>query len=160
MYGADIRPDLHSFQLSISNIHDNKAWEPNVPSIESRYRFYRELKNRGFKVGIRIQPFIPGVTGTDIIDKFKDADFFTLESIKIVPQKTAYSEKILNLIDMNRSDFKFEGLYNMLPELKLEEYVLSAEFFHKIQLPQGLCQMLCCNIQWAFFTFLIIVLGG
>ena len=122
VYGADIRPELHSFQLSISNIHDNKAWEPNVPSIESRYRFYRELKNRGFKVGIRIQPFIPGVTGTDIIDKFKDADFFTLESIKIVPQKTAYSEKILNLIDMNRSDFKFEGLYNMLPELKLEEY--------------------------------------
>ena len=86
MYGADIRPDLHSFQLSISNIHDNKVWEPNVTSIESRYRFYRELK--------------------------------------------------------------------------LEEYVLSAEFFHKIQLPQGLCQMLCCNIQWAFFTFLIIVLGG
>lgn len=76
VYGADIRPDLHSFQLSVSNISDNKQWEPNVPSMESRYRFYRELKSKGFKVGIRIQPFIPGVTDTDIIDLFHDADFF------------------------------------------------------------------------------------
>ena len=28
VYGADIRPDLHTFQLSVSNISDNNEWEP------------------------------------------------------------------------------------------------------------------------------------
>ena len=131
VYGADIRPDLHSFQLSVSNISDNKQWEPNVPSMESRYRFYRELKSKGFKVGIRIQPFIPGVTDTDIIDLFHDADFFTIESVKIVPQDKEYRQKLTELLNIPISDFKFSGLYNLKSELKLKYY---KPFIEKLEL--------------------------
>ena len=58
-YDCDIRPDLHAFQLSITNVENHTNIEPNVPSIENRYKFYRELKNRGFKVGIRIHHIVP-----------------------------------------------------------------------------------------------------
>ena len=131
VYGADIRPDLHSFQLSVSTISDNTLWEPNVPSMESRYKFYRELKDKGFKVGIRIQPFIPGVTETGIIDLFHDADFFTIESLKIVPQDKEYRKKLADLLGMPLDDFKFSGLYNLKSELKLKYY---KPFIEKLEL--------------------------
>lgn len=54
VYGADIRPDLHTFQLSVTNVDDRSDIEPTVPSIEKRYKFYKELKEKGFKVGIRV----------------------------------------------------------------------------------------------------------
>ena len=44
VYDCDIRPDLHTFQLSVSNIDNRKDLEPNVPDIEKRYKFYHELK--------------------------------------------------------------------------------------------------------------------
>lgn len=135
IYGADIRPDLHTFQLSVSNISDNKEWEPNVPSIESRYKFYRELKDKGFKVGIRIQPFIPGVTEAGIIDLFHDADFFTIETVKIVPQDEVYRKKVTDLLGMPLDDFKFTGLYNMKPELKLRYYKPFIEKLERYSIP-------------------------
>lgn len=135
LYGADIRPDLHSFQLSVSNVHNNREWEPNVPSIESRYKLFRDLKDRGFKVGIRIQPFIPGVTTTEIIDLFKDADCFTFEMLKIVPQNLELKKDILNRINMTKEDYKLKGLDNMLPELKLEFYKPFIEKLNQYNIP-------------------------
>lgn len=101
-YDCDIRPDLHTFQLSITNVENHTNIEPNVPSIENRYKFYRELKNRGFKVGIRIQPFIPGVSNLKIVEMFKDADNFTLEGIKIVPQNEQCKNFILNELNLEK----------------------------------------------------------
>lgn len=122
VYGADIRPELHSFQLSISNVENNKELEPNVPDIESRYRFYRELKEKGFKVGIRIQPFIPNKTSLDIIEMFKDADNVTLEGLKMVPQNKEHIAKTLSATGLSMEDFKFSSLWNLKPEIKLEMY--------------------------------------
>ena len=36
-YDCDIRPDLHTFQLSVTNVDNRTDVEPNVPSIEERY---------------------------------------------------------------------------------------------------------------------------
>ena len=60
LYGAwkYLNPDLHTFQMSVSNVF-NHSIEPNIPKIEQRLRLYKELKQKGFRVGIRIQPFIP-----------------------------------------------------------------------------------------------------
>lgn len=135
LYGADIRPDLHTFQLSVSNVQNNKEWEPNVPSIENRYKLFRELKDKGFKVGIRIQPFIPGVTTTEIIDLFKDADCFTLETLKIVPQNLELKANILKHIDMPKENYRLQGLDNMLPELKLEFYKPFIEKLESYNIP-------------------------
>lgn len=130
VYDADIRPDLHTFQLSITNADDRRDLEPGVPSIESRYKFYRGLKDKGFRVGIRIQPFIPGITKTNIIDMFKDADHFTIEGIKLVPQNKEHKDEILKIIKIDKSDFTQMGLLNLKPDIRIKAY---SEFIDKLK---------------------------
>lgn len=122
VYGANIDPTLHTFQLSVTNTDNRTDIEPNVPSIERRYKFYKELKDKGFRVGIRIQPFLPGVTTLDVVDMFKDADQFTIEGIKIVPQNEEHKEFILRTLNLKASDFTQMGLLNLRPELRLKLY--------------------------------------
>jgi DNA repair photolyase len=122
VYDANIIPNLHTFQLSITNLDNRYDLEPNVPSIESRYRFYQDLKSKGFKVGIRIQPFIPGVTSIDILEKFKDADNITIEGLKLVPQNKEHKDYLVKLLGLNLSDFTQMGLLNIKPEIRLELY--------------------------------------
>lgn len=121
-YDSNIKPDLHTFQLSVTNIDNRKDIEPNVMDISERYRFYRYLKDEGFKVGIRIQPFIPGVTSTEIIDMFYDADNFTIEGLKLVPQNKEHKEYLLELTGLKSSDFTQMGLLNLKPEIRLKLY--------------------------------------
>lgn len=129
LYGANIRPDLHSFQLSVTNVDNRKDLEPRVPDIQSRYELYRALKQEGFKVGIRIQPFIPGVTNLDVIKMFKDADHFTVEGLKLVPQNAEHKEYLLDLLNLSRTDFKQMGLLNLRPEIRLKLYQPFIEYF-------------------------------
>ena len=98
VYDCNINPQLHTFQLSITNIENRKDIEPNVSGIESRYKFYKLLKDKGYSVGIRIQPFIPGVTSDKIIDMFFDADNFTIEGLKLVPQNKEHKNYLLNFL--------------------------------------------------------------
>lgn len=41
VYGANVTPNLHTFQLSVSNIDNRRDIECNVPDIQSRYNFFR-----------------------------------------------------------------------------------------------------------------------
>lgn len=134
-YDCDIRPDLHTFQLSITNVENHTNIEPNVPSIENRYKFYRELKNIGFKVGIRIQPFIPGISNLKIVEMFKDADNFTLEGIKIVPQNEQCKKFIINELNLKKKDFTQMGLLNLKPSIRLEMYKPFIEYFQDNGIP-------------------------
>jgi|GEM_PF-3932228 len=122
VYECNIRPDLHSFQLSVTNTYNRKDLEPNVPSIEDRVKFFKQLKKDGFKVGIRIQPFIPYVTTTEIIDMFHDADHFTLEGLKIVPQNDEHKQLMLDITGLKKEDFTQMGLLNLRPEKRIEMY--------------------------------------
>lgn len=134
-YDCDIRPDLHTFQLSVTNINDRKDIEPNVPNIKDRVKFFNSLKEKGFKVGIRIQPFIPDITTLDILEEFRGADNFTIEGLKLVPQNKEHKDFLLELTGLNSSDFTQMGLLNLKPEIrkriykpfinKLEEYNIS-----------------------------------
>ena len=121
-YNVNIRPDLHSFQLSFTNILANNYIEPNVAQIEKRIDFYRQLKKEGFKVGIRIQPFIPGISGVEIVETFKDADYFTIEGLKLVPQNKELNEKLINIFELDKENFTQRGLLNLKPELRKELY--------------------------------------
>lgn len=122
VYDCNIKPELHTFQLSVTNVNDRRDLEPNVPSIERRYKFYKELKNNGFGVGIRIQPFIPNVTSLDIIDMFEDADNFTIEGLKLVPQNKEHKEYLMDLLGLKSEDFTQMGLLNMKPEIRTKLY--------------------------------------
>lgn len=134
VYGANINPELHSFQLSVTNSADDKRFEPCVPSYESRIQFYKELKSKGFRVGIRVQPFIPNVTTIDIIETFKDADHFILEGLKLVGGNRPAMDYILNTTGLKKEDFKKIGLYNLKPEIRLEMYKPFIEKFEELNM--------------------------
>lgn len=135
LYGANIRPDLHSFQFSVSNVEDRKDLEPNVPSIQKRYELFKQLKKEGFRVGIRIQPFIPGVSTLEIVRMFRDADNFTLEGLKLVPQNKEHKESVLEITGLKKTDFKQMGLLNLVPEKRQEMYAPFLEYFAKHGIP-------------------------
>lgn len=124
-------PRCHSIQMSVSNVMDRKDLEPHVPPIESRKRLFDSLKAKGFKVGIRIQPFIPGVSGPEIVDMFSEADHFTIEGLKLVPQNSAHVEQVLESTGLDKSMFTQMGLLNLKPEIRLEAY---AETIERIRL--------------------------
>ena len=121
-YNVNIKPELHTFQLSVTNVDDRRDIEPFIASISERYKFYQSLKKRGFKVGIRIQPFIPNVSDERIVEMFKDADYFTIEGIKIVPQNKTHKDFIINTLKIPRENFVQMGLLNLRPEIREEIY--------------------------------------
>lgn len=119
---SHLDPRIHSFQMSVSNVDDRTDLEPNVPPIESRKKLFDSLKERGFKVGIRIQPFIPGITMPDIVDMFSDADHFTIEGLKLVPQNREHVQRVLEATGLTKDLFTQMGLLNLKPEIRLDAY--------------------------------------
>lgn len=131
LYNANIRPDLHTFQFSISNVNNRKDIEKNVPDIESRYKLYKQLKKDGFKCGIRIQPFIPDISTFEIVEMFNDADNFTLEGLKLVPQNKEHKDKVLEIVGMSQKDFTQKGLLNLKPEIRKKLYEPFIDYFYE-----------------------------
>lgn len=155
LYGAwkYLNPDLHTFQMSVSNVF-NHSIEPNIPKIEQRLSLYKELKQKGFRVGIRIQPFIPGITTTDIIDMFNDADHFVIEGIKLVPQNASHVCKVLEMTGLDKSLFTQMGLLNLKPEIRLSLYNAFIDKFEREHLSYSIADndmhymgtsMCCCG---------------
>ncbi len=128
-YDTNVNPNLHNFQLSVTNINDRVDIEPNVPAIKSRLKFFYKLKEQGFKVGIRIQPFIPNISTLDIIKQFINADHFILESIKAVPGNWQHRKDILDISNLSDKNFIRKGLMNVDPKLKLQWYEPFISFF-------------------------------
>ena len=138
VYGANIDPKLHTFQLSISNVNNRLDIEPNIAPIQKRLDFFKRLKDKGFRVGIRIQPFIPGVTDISILEMFKDTDQVSLEGLKLVPQNKDHKEYLLSKLGLNREDFKQMGLLNLKPEIRLELYKPFIQFMNENNIPYSI----------------------
>ena len=120
-YDVPLNPQLHSFQLSITNTIDCNI-EPYVPSFSKRYAFYTKLKDEGFRVGVRVQPYIPSITDVEqIIELFMEADHFTIESIKLVPGNPNNNE-LLKQFGLKKTDFTQLGLLNLKPSIRLDLY--------------------------------------
>lgn len=130
--GCDPDPELHTFQLSVTGA--SRELEPNVASIEDRHRFFRLLKSLGFRVGIRVQPFIPGMSGPELVEIFSDADHFTIEGLKLVPQNREHVEQVLSMTGLSKDMFTQMGLLNLKPEIRLELYrsMIEALEYHAI----------------------------
>lgn len=131
IHDANVRPDLHAFQMSVSNVHNRKGIEPNVPCIESRLRLFQELKKDGFKVGIRIQPFIPDVSDLEIVKMFDGADHFIIEGLKVIPQDGEQKNYCFGELGQNPKHYTQMGLLNMLPEKRIELYAPFVDFFKR-----------------------------
>ena len=132
VHDANIRNDLHSFQLSVSNVKNIRKIEPNVPSIERRLSFFNDLKTQGFKVGIRIQPFIPDISTLEILDMFHDADHFTIEGIKLNISSKDSCEDILNCMNLKKEQFENNAsLWRLNAEERIRLYKPFIEWFNK-----------------------------
>ena len=119
-YNVPIKPELHSFQLSITNTRN--IFEKNAPPFTNRLKFYKKLKDEGYKVGIRVQPFLPNITDFDkIVECFGDADHFTIESIKLVNGNNNNIE-LLKRLKLKKHDFTQLGLLNLKPSIRLNYY--------------------------------------
>lgn len=138
LYNANVRPDLHTFQLSVTNVDNRKDLEPGVPDIQKRIDLFHALKREGFRVGIRIQPFIPNVSTLEIVKAFYGADNFTLEGLKLVPQNKEHKELVLSAVGMKQSDFTQMGLLNLKPEVRLKMYEPFVEYFRENSIPFSL----------------------
>lgn len=99
--------------------------------MENRIKFYQELKREGFKVGIRLQPFIPGITTLDVVKAFDGADHFVLEGIKIVPQNKEHKDFILGYLGLSEKQFTQMGLLNLRPEIRLRLYKPFIDYFEQ-----------------------------
>ena len=133
-----IDKDLHTFQLSVSNIEDRKDIETNVPDIAKRIKMFKDLKSAGFRVGIRIQPFIPNISQTNIIDEFKDADYFTIEGLKIVPSNEAQRDLLFKVLDFDESWFTNYGLLNLRPAVRERYYKPFIEKLESYNIPYSI----------------------
>lgn len=112
VFDVGIDPSCHSFMMSVTNHYDDRYLEPNVPSFESRVQFYNELKNEGFKVGIRFEPFIPNVTDVGkILQYFDDADHIHLSRLRLLPQID--NSQLLKHIRCSSKDFGTNGLTSL-----------------------------------------------
>ena len=110
LYDVPLNPALHSFQLSFSSTDDKLGLEENVPSFEKRHELYKELLDKGFRVGIRIQPYIPNVTQLEeIVDTFEDAVHFTVEHIKFVPGNPI-NDELIKVMGLENEHFTNLGL--------------------------------------------------
>lgn len=115
-YDVDVDPSRHRFQLSITNDYDDKYLEPNVPPFEKRVEFYNNLKDQGFKVGIRFEPYIPNITNIeDILSHFEDVDHVHISRLRLLPQID--NSDLLNYIGCSREDFKTHGLTSLKGEV-------------------------------------------
>ena len=130
VYDANIDNKLHSFQLSISNVYNRSDIEPNVPNIDKRLKFFNMLKDAGFRVGVRIQPFIPNVSNLEIVKMFHNADHFTLEGIKIVPQNEEQKSFVREVLGLDLSSFTQMGLLNLKPSVRMRLYEPFIKYFN------------------------------
>jgi len=135
---TNLKPELHTFQLSVTNLDDRKDIEANVAPISERIRFFKELKSRGFKVGIRIQPFIPNISSDKIIDVFKEADYFSIEGLKLVPQNKEQVEYLTKLLNLSKNDFTQMGLLNLKPEIRLKLYKSVIDKLEEYNIPYSI----------------------
>lgn len=115
-YDVPLNPEHHSFQFSITNHYDDRILEPNTPPLESRLQFYHKLKDEGFKVGVRIQPFIPMISQVDkIVELFPDVDYVHIENLMLSPQKN--NDMLLDYIGWNKKDCTSDGRLTLKNEL-------------------------------------------
>jgi len=111
-------PDVCSFQISVSTLEGQFDGEANT--MQGRSSMFHQLKQKGFKVGIRIQPFIPEKSSLGIIELFPNADHYNIEAIKLVPQKD--NKRLLERIGLMKGQFTQTGL------LTLEKYIRESSY--------------------------------
>ncbi len=91
-----LNPKIHTFQISIMGYSDEyiSKFETNTPTAKERIAFARKLKDKGFWVGIRIQPLLDINEVLELVRHIDFVDYITIEHLKL-PQD---NNKMMNIL--------------------------------------------------------------
>lgn len=123
-YWNVLDPEIHAFQISIFSANQEvvSKFEKNTPTVEERINFCKELKNRGFWVGVRLQPLIDidgAVELTKQISEF--VDYITVEHLKISNDNREIAKFLFSNSPYKVSQYKSTGRsYELKTEYKKE----------------------------------------
>lgn len=122
-YWEILNPKAHAFQISLfSNNNDTiREFEKNTPTVEERISFMKELKNKGFWVGLRIQPLIHLEDALGVVEDTKGiVDYITVEHLKIPTNDSQLKKRLQPIKDMYPFyKPKKSRHYEMVKEFKL-----------------------------------------
>jgi hypothetical protein len=122
-YFSVLDPKIHAFQISIMGYSDKfiRNFESNTPLATERIEFIQKLRDKGFWVSCRIQPFINLVEAKALVIALgKIPNYITIEHIKVPIDNIAIRKLIGEQIDFKFSLYKpkFGRHYEVLPSIK------------------------------------------
>ena len=120
-YWDVLDPKLHAFQISLISLNEDfiRRFETNTPSPSERVAFIKELKSRGFWVGIRLQPLIDINEAVQLVEELSGTvDYITVEHIKI-GNDNANKHIMFEKMGLHPRDFYSSGReYEIFTDLK------------------------------------------
>lgn len=105
-YWKILDPKLHAFQVSLIGIDADwlRQYEPNTPTPQERLAFMKELHERGFWIGMRIQPLIDIEQAERLAVVAQEfVDYITIEHLKVATNNT-YQMELFN-VSMKHPDY-------------------------------------------------------
>lgn len=119
--------NIHAFQISLISLNNNfiKKFESHTPSPQERISFIKKLKDRGFWVGVRIQPLININEAYNLVKYISNiVNYITVEHIKIGNDNSNKVFLFKNM-NLNPDDFVSAGReYEFKTEIKKQNIEL------------------------------------
>lgn len=103
-YFEILNPELHAFQISLFGYDEDfiRKYETNTPSPQERIKFIKKLKEKGFWVGVRLQPLIDIEQAIKLCKNIDGiVDYITVEHLKI-PSDNQAVKKLFEPIDKDK----------------------------------------------------------
>lgn len=125
-YFEILNPEIHAFQVSLFGYDEEfiKKYETNTPTPKERISFIKKLKEKGFWVGLRVQPLIDINQAVKICKELDGiVDYITVEHLKI-PGDNQSIKKLFEPIDKAKY-YRPSSLRSL--ELKKEEKIKNIE---------------------------------
>lgn len=123
-YWEILNPELHAFQISLfsDNIDLIRQFETNTPTPQQRIEFIKQLHNKGFWVGVRLQPLVEIDSAISMVKSVNGyIDYLTVEHLKISNDNRKKAELLFKISPYKIEDYKCTGRnYELKREVKLK----------------------------------------
>ena len=123
-YFEVLNPDLHAFQISLfsDNLELVRKFESNTPAPQERIDFIKNLHDRGFWVGLRVQPLIDVDSVISLVKKLNGyINYLTVEHLKICNNNKKMAKLMFSMSNYDVEDYKCTGRnYELKREVKLK----------------------------------------
>lgn len=120
-YFEFLDPNIHAFQISLMSVDEDyiRQFESNTPSPNKRIEFIKKLKEKGFWVGVRLQPMSSLEQGKKVVETLSPiVNFITVEHVKI-GNDTSYKKELFKMFNINPEDCYSQGReYELHTEIK------------------------------------------